>query len=180
MLPLWLHFAAALVKVAPWVIMLGGYLDLASAPEDKEWERSQRPIVIVAPLILRRRSEAWVICGQRHRRGAHHRRRPTIADLSAQHHSGVGHLLQFNKFPQVAASFTDRRTQPCDTARPRPRSSYVPCTASPVFVKKIEYGIGALSHFAHLAFSVFIPTTGNRVTNDPRFNTPRHSRSRRL
>src|ERR1035437_919557 len=71
------------------------------APEDEEWERRRRPIVVVAALILRwRRTVPWVICGQRHRLGARHRRRPGIGDSAAQHHGRAGHLFPRHQFPQ--------------------------------------------------------------------------------
>src|SRR5665647_3624579 len=56
-------------------------------------------MVIGAPLRLWR-TVAWIICVQRHRPGARHRRRRGIADRAAQYHGGVDHLLSFYQLPQ--------------------------------------------------------------------------------
>src|SRR5450759_4494815 len=73
------------------------------APEDEEWERRRRPIVVVAPLILRwRRTVAWVICGQRHRLGARHRRRPGIGDSAAQHHLSLIHISEPTRLGMIS------------------------------------------------------------------------------
>ena len=52
----------------------------------------------------------------------------------------------FTRLNRVAALRTDRRTQPCEAARPRLRTWLVPWMAWPWVVKNIAKGMGASSH----------------------------------
>src|SRR6476646_3343800 len=47
---------------------------------------------------------------------------------------------------RMAAFAGEMRTQPCETGLPRFFTSWLPWMACPSFKKKIEWGMGALSH----------------------------------